>query len=233
MTTYTDVDAPQKSISARPLGSSWRHRRLVIGGHVVFDPVALARPSMSTTEISLLTSLFRRAEYALEFGAGGSTTLGIKLGLSRLISVEADAAWIARIRADDAAARAEEDRRLTLVHADIGPIAALGGPKARGPREKWPNYARAPWQHVNADRLDLVVVDGRFRVACIMETALRVSHRSVIAIHDFWNRPEYHAVLEFIDEIDRCETLGVFRVKAGADRAGVQALLAQGLHWPK
>jgi hypothetical protein len=233
MTIYTDHDTIFGRAALPRRGSSLRHRRFVVGGYVIFDPVALARPSMRPREIDLLSALLRRAERVLEFGAGGSTTLAVKLGVSRLVSVESDASWIARIKDDDAAARAHEDGRLTLLHADIGPIGALGGPDSKGAREKWPNYARAPWGHVGAEDLDLVLIDGRFRIACILETALRANRRSLIAIHDFWNRPEYHVVLPFLDEVERCETLGVFRIKAGMDHAAARTLLAEALNWPR
>jgi hypothetical protein len=204
----------------------------MIAGYVAFDPIALARPSMRPREIALLTSLLVRAHHVLEFGAGGSTTLSLKLGVSCLTSVESDAAWIERIRADEAASRAEADGRLTLLHADIGPIGVFGGPSKSSNRENWLNYARTPWRHVEPEHLDLVVVDGRFRVACIMETLLRVDRRTILTIHDFWNRAAYHAVLPFLDEIDRCETLGVFRPKAGLDVSAARALLDMAVTWP-
>jgi hypothetical protein len=218
----------------QPMGSSLRHRRLVLGGYVVFDPVALARPSMRPREIELLTGLFCHAHCAVEFGAGGSTTLGVKLGLSRLISVESDGEWIARTRVDESAARAQADGRLTLLHADIGPIGVFGGPAQDAPqREGWANYPSAPWSHVDTPRLDLVLIDGRFRVACILETLLKVDRRPLIAIHDFWDRPEYHGVLPFLDEVESCQTLGVFRAKAGVDRGAIHALHARAVLWPR
>lgn len=232
MSISVEIESGVGDRRARIMGSSLRHRRLVLGGYVVFDPVALARPSMRPMEIELLTFLFRHADHALEFGAGGSTTLGVKLGLSRLTSVESDAEWVTRIRADESAARAQTDGRLTLLHADIGPIGKLGGPAGQN-TERWANYHAAPWSHVDLSRLDIVLIDGRFRVACIAETLLRVDRGPRIAIHDFWNRPEYHVVLPFLDEVESCETLGVFRAKAGLDRAALQALLARAVVWPR
>ncbi len=231
MTVYTDVDARTRVVPAI-MGSSLRHRRLVIAGYVAFDPIALARPSMRPREIALLTSLLRRTKYMVEFGAGGSTTLSLKLGVSHLVSVESDEEWISRLLADDAAARAHEDGRLKLLRADIGPIGFLGGPGKGSEREKWPNYSRTPWAHLDSHALDLILIDGRFRVACILDSLLRIDRRTVLAVHDFWNRPAYHAVLPFLDEIDRCESLGVFRVKRELDRAAAEALLNEAAYWP-
>lgn len=232
MTVYTEV-ATYRPARPNLMGSSFRHRRLVLAGHVVFDPIALARPAMRPLEIALLTSLLRRTGRMVEFGAGGSTTLSLKLGVSHLVSVESDAAWIERLQADDAASRAQEQGRLTLLRADIGPIGFMGGPGKGSNRDRWPDYSRMPWGHADASQLDLVLVDGRFRVACILETVLRVERHTIIAVHDFWNRPAYHAVLPFLDVIDRCESLGVFRVKPDLDRPAAAALLEQAAYWPK
>lgn len=187
---------------------------------------------MRPLEISLLTSLLKRADHVLEFGAGGSTTLALKLGVKHLDSVESDAAWIARIQADEAAARALDNRRLRMHHADIGPIGMFGGPGKASLQRQWPNYFSKPWQHIDSRTLDIVLIDGRFRVACILESILRTERRTVLAIHDFWNRPAYHQVLPFLDELDRCETLGVFRVKPDLDRSAAQELLDQAVSWP-
>lgn len=143
---------------------------------------------------------------------------------------------IARTKADDAAARAQAIGRLTLLHADIGPIGALGGPASETTKcrqESWANYSSAPWSHVDLNRLDLVLIDGRFRVACILETLLRVDRRPLIAVHDFWYRAEYHVVLAFLDEVEACQTLGVFRAKAALDRSAMRELLARAVLWPK
>ncbi len=221
-------------IQDRPkiMGSSLRRRRLVIAGYVLFDPIALARPSMRPLEIALLTSLLRRASCVVEFGAGGSTTLALKLGVKKLISVESDPVWIERILADDSAARAQEEHRLHLIHADIGAIGMFGGPQDGSDTQSWSVYPTAPWSHLEAHQPDLVVIDGRFRVACIMETILRTSDGAhpLIAIHDFWDRPAYHSVLPFLQEITRCETLGVFRVKRDFDHNAARLLLAQAQH---
>jgi len=61
---------------------------------------------------------------------------------------------------------------------------------------------------------------------------MRVERNTLIAVHDFWNRPAYHAVLPFLNEIDRCETLGVFRTKPDMDREAANALLALAVGWP-
>ncbi len=219
------VERPVQAVKTitQPLGSSWRYRRLVLAGNVMLDPVSLAKPAMRPRETALLTSLLRQSDRVLEFGAGGSTALAIKMGVGKVTSVESDADWIGRLKLDDALGRALEEERLELLHADVGPVGALGRPSEK--QESWPNYARRPWPHVGDGKLDVVFIDGRFRVACILETALRVSTATIIAVHDFWNRPGYHVVLPFLDQIGACESLGLFRVRGDLDVEAVERLL--------
>jgi hypothetical protein len=148
MTAYADLERARPS-ERRIRGTSFRHRRLVLANYVVFDPVELARPAMRPAETALLASLLKRAHHSLEFGAGGSTTLALKLGVGRIVSVESDASWIERIHGDNAASRAIEDGRLMLLHADIGPTGRLGGPGKDAPRQRWPAYSQIPWSHVD------------------------------------------------------------------------------------
>jgi hypothetical protein len=203
-----------------------RLRRLALGGVVLFDPVAQARPAMSAGEAALLAQVLTRAHRYLEFGAGGSTVFALRAGVSSLVSVESDVAWIARLHAEPLAAEAILEKRLLLLHADIGETGDLGRPATAASRARWPAYAGAPWPHVHAERLDAVLIDGRFRVACILETAMRCQPATQIAVHDFWNRPEYHAVLDFLVPVARQGTLGVFTAKPAMDREAAAALLA-------
>lgn len=214
------------------LKSSWRHRRLVLGGHVLADPVALARPAMKPKELALLTAILARSEHMLEFGAGGSTTLALKLGVSNVVAVESDPAWIDRLKADEAAARAMRDGRLTVVHADIGPTVALGRPAEESSREKWPTYATAPWALVDLDGLDVVLIDGRFRLACIMQTVMRVSPETLIVIHDFWNRPAYHPALAYLDTVAQVDSLGVFTRKPDYNLTLAELVYARAAYEP-
>ena len=46
-------------------------------------------------------------------------------------------------------------------------------------------------------------------------------------IRDFFNRLQYRIVLEFLDTIEACETLGVLKPKKRLNKANLQTLLEQ------
>ncbi|HAR60700.1 MAG TPA: hypothetical protein DCS18_10960, partial [Alcanivorax sp.] len=116
------------------------------------------------------------------------------------------------------------------VHAeDIGPTKEWGFPVSDAARHRFPAYGEAIHRHDQA--FDLILVDGRFRVACVLNAirhTLNVADQpgeTRLFIHDFWNRPHYHAVLEFLVEEESAETAGVFRIAEDIDPQRIAAVL--------
>jgi len=177
-------------------------------------------PAMTPEEIRCYWSCLERAERVVEYGAGGSTLMATRAGV-HVYTVESDGAWIARLRRHEIVVKAEQSGRLTLTHVDIGPVKSLGWPADESRRENWPLYAAAPWDAKQTP--DLVLIDGRFRVACILQTVLHAPRDCLVFAHDFWNRPRYHVVLPFLQWQQRVGSVGVFRIR---DRTkGIEGLL--------
>jgi hypothetical protein len=71
---------------------------------------------------------------------------------------------------------------------------------------------------------DLVLIDGRFRVACAL-TVLLNSDKPYVIIHDFNNRSQYHCILIFYDVIESVDTLVVLKKKEVYDKDLAKSLL--------
>ena len=128
--------------------------------------------------------MLEHAETVVEYGAGGTTLLAVKSRVKRIISIEADPKWLSRLRRNWRIRLAEIPGRLELRYVNIGPVAKQWSiPEDESGRHLWPAYALAPWRP--ATSADLVLVDGRFRVACIAQTVLN-SPCATIVVHDFW-----------------------------------------------
>jgi hypothetical protein len=63
---------------------------------------------------------------------------------------------------------------------------------------------------------DLVLVDGRFRVACALQIVLS-NYTGVVLLHDA-QRPEYQPLFKFFNTIERVDNLVAFRVRSTADK---------------
>jgi hypothetical protein len=182
-------------------------------------------PAMTDAEIGVLRECFSKAVSLVEFGSGGSTLLAANSpSLRRIWSVESDPAWIARLREDAGIVAAERAGRLSLQAVDIGPVRDYGYPLDRARCAAWPRYYEAVFDDPAACEADLVLVDGRFRVACALEALARCRPHAVLLFHDFWNRTPYHPVLAFTDWLGSCDSLAILRRKPSFDRAGFETV---------
>jgi tetratricopeptide (TPR) repeat protein len=173
------------------------------------DPI---QPAMTASERKLYEKYLQSAPSILEFGAGGSTVLAGKLGVKNIVSVESDASWLERI------SYREELKNVQYLpfYVDIGVTGEWGYPTELTSAPRWPNYYNSVWAKIDQSP-NLVLVDGRFRVACVLSTLLHLDSQSVIVIHDFWDRPFYHVVLPYLVCIDRVDNIGVFRSRDDID----------------
>lgn len=175
---------------------------------------------MTDAEIACCRRSFASARSLVEYGSGGTTLLAVEAGLRRIVSVESDRRWIKRLRREAASIRrAERIGRLAFRFVDLGPVAAYGYPAGERARERWPDYPAAPWRTGWVDRLlrrpppDLVLIDGRFRVACAVETAARAAPGTRVLVHDYRDRPHYAPIGDILDLVELIDTLAVFVVR--------------------
>jgi hypothetical protein len=71
---------------------------------------------------------------------------------------------------------------------------------------------------------DLVLIDGRFRVACAALICLFPKQVKRICFDDFTTRPQYHVILPFIDVLETVDSMIVCQPKVGLDRGALQVL---------
>ncbi len=80
-------------------------------------------------------------------------------------------------------------------------------------------YSSKVFEEVDSHNIDCVLIDGRFRVACALQTILNINNPdAIILFHDIWNRKGYHIVLKYLVEIERVESTGVFKIYHNTDR---------------
>lgn len=189
-------------------------------------------PRMNPREIALLQNIAGRSRYVTEFGIGGSTSLFLRSGAETLVSVESDAAWIEMMGTEPDVRAALEMQRLHIQHVDLGPVRAWGFPATRDKFHLWGTYPRAPW--TIWDRIgqipDLILVDGRFRVACCARTVEFLVQRAApmdikILVHDMVpKRVGYRRLFDFLEPICSSESLFLFQRKPDVSILNIQAI---------
>lgn len=187
-------------------------------------------PLMSRAERYLFYQLIGKATNYEEFGSGGSTVVALKRdNIKRIHTVESAKDWITMLSKRKDVSGAISNGRMKFVHADIGPTASFGNPKNDSHKTQWPAYSGSASE--DASRFDLVFVDGRFCVACILKALQRVPpeerRKVTFAMHDYTNRQWYHVVEEFLNPVERSGTLQVFQAKPGTSEAALQKRIAE------
>lgn len=155
------------------------------------------RPIMELEGQQRLEELLKKSEVFLEYGAGGSTVLAASLGVKDIYSVESDQAFLNAVEAK--ITTIFPNKKIQAHFVDIGHTKEFGYPIDPQSANRWPNYCVAPWQTLikNNRSPDLILIDGRFRVACFLLSALSASSGTIILFDDYFDRPHYHVVEKY------------------------------------
>ena len=147
-----------------------------------------------------------RSQSYLEFGAGGSTRLSGRLGIPT-VSVESDRFFARAVRNGLA-----PQHNVTLLDAPIGLTTAFSVPVPARPTQarvnKWRPYIDLPFaelRRIARPFPDFVMVDGRFRRACALATALHAHQANAttdLLFDDYYSagREHYHQIETLLGE---------------------------------
>ncbi|CAP43358.1 O-linked N-acetylglucosamine transferase family protein [Bordetella petrii] len=183
-------------------------------------------PHMEPEGRALLMERLESARVFLEYGSGGSSVLASRTGIRRIYSVDSDQAFLQavsnKIRASGAG-----DNKYTPLYADIGPTGSWGHPQSNEKAVLWPRYVGLPWNVMldQQEAPDLILIDGRFRVASFLISALLAPAGCVILFDDYFDRPAYHVVEKFLKPRRVAGRMAEFVVEAKRAEGLVPALL--------
>jgi hypothetical protein len=179
---------------------------------------------MTPAERAAYSSLLKGAPLVVEFGCGGSTLLACQAGVPRIVSIESDKAWLANIQ--DALVFAPFLDRLCLLHGNVGETKHWGYPVEPVTRAQAANYHTAFWSFLDPVKPQAVVlVDGRFRVACALRSLMSTAPGSFVCFHDYAPRLYYHMLEEIFDPVQRVDDMAVFQTPVELDRDHAVRLL--------
>ncbi len=181
----------------------------------VHRSTALDAPRMSEAELGLFKTSLATATRYFEFGVGGSTLMARdqaseRRGPEMIVGVDTDPRWIERI-----STAAKHMESVTLLHIDIGPVGRWGYPINRQLDPRWPDFPRAISRVPNCRLFDLVLIDARFRMACLLEALLSCPPDVRVLFHDFGKRREYAEALRWAVVLDQIGSLALLARRPG------------------
>lgn len=171
-----------------------------------FDPPT--RPHLDEETADWFERQLRKTQLYLEFGSGGSTVLANNLCVPS-ISVESDRFYARAVR------RGLADPEIASIRVPRMGITAEWGMPLFFRRSKGPRYVAAGFEALGDRFPDLVLIDGRYRIACALESARRAHLSGVAAFllfDDYEGRPFYRAVQDYLGEPERIGRAALFSV---------------------
>jgi hypothetical protein len=170
------------------------------------------RPWVDDATAEWLTCQLENTKLFVEFGSGGSTVLANDLEVPT-ISVESDRFYAAAVR------RALKSPHICqILTPRMGITGEWGMPfffrSAKGFR-----YASAPFRHLGGRFPDLILIDGRYRVACALESARQAAEACVTAtllLDDYSERPHYHELENYLGIPERIGAAAKFIIGRAA-----------------
>jgi hypothetical protein len=152
-------------------------------------------PLLEPQGLALFHECLAQSQVYLEYGCGGSTVQAAAAGTRSIFSVDTDLSWLEQgvqvLRGMRSSA--------VLIHCNLGPVLEWGFPAGTQNIKEFHTYAALPWAAAQSARQvpDLVLVDGRFRVASLLYSLACAQAGTTILFDDYADRPHYHAVEQF------------------------------------
>jgi hypothetical protein len=138
-----------------------------------------------------------------EYGVGESTIWAGRFTQIPIVAVDTSLAWIHYV-SEGVGERPEMD----LSHVDLGPLTSFGRPTYYSRRDCFDEYRYSIWDTTLSP--DVVLVDGRFRVARLMASLRHANVGAAVIFDDYLDREIYHVVEEVIRPTDTCGDQALF-----------------------
>lgn len=169
------------------------------------------KPFMSTAETTTLVKVLcmKKIKTVLEFGTGGSTLVAALCNVETLYSVDSSMEWLQDLAKSNVWSTSRT--KWFRLWADIGPLRDFGHPI----QEDHPGFDTysSVIEAIPSENIDVVFVDGRFRVACALRSFRFMGPDSVLVFHDY-EREQYHVIEEFYEQTLLIDRIAIFRRKS-------------------
>ena len=155
------------------------------------------KPIMSIKETKAFCYFMKPENIYFEFGSGGSTNIASYYKL-KTFSVESDVKWHKKLK--------DEYINATYITIDLKANQA-GFPGKTTTIEDWKKYIQSYKEEYNAD---VILIDGRFRVACGLDIFNKIRNDTIVLVHDYSLREEYHILENYYLKIAVWDSLAAF-----------------------
>jgi hypothetical protein len=158
----------------------------------------------------LFKSYLQDCDFYFEYGVGASTSWVLDNSNANIIAVDTNKEWIDYVNINVYSSRAK------LIWINLGELTNWGRPNSYKYKDSFIDYVSGVWKFEK--KADVVLIDGRFRVACFFYSLLHSKTGSIIIFDDYFNRPFYHVIEEVVSLHKKCGRQAVFKVPRVFDK---------------
>lgn len=155
-------------------------------------------PLLSINDKLMFYKYLDNSKVYLEYGSGGSTYQASIRNI-HIYSIESDKNWHDKLKKNI------DNNKINYIHIEMDTQPhnwGYPGPNSTKLQQiKYSDYIRKLSKE-ERENIDLVFIDGRFRVSCCLKCFDVIKNDCVIAFDDFLNRQHYHIVLDYYEIVD-------------------------------
>lgn len=154
-------------------------------------------PIMTQKELKAFCYFMKPGNIYFEFGAGGSTNIASHYKI-KTYSVESDIKWHNKLK--------KNNIKANYLTVDLN-SKKYGYPGKGINIDIWKKYIQAYKREYMAN---IILIDGRFRVACALDIFPKIKKDTIVLIHDYTIRTKYHIIENYYIKIKTWDTLAAF-----------------------
>ena len=161
------------------------------------EPYLKFDPKMNYIAIQAFCLFMNPKNIYFEFGSGGSTNIAFFYNLT-IYSVESDSSLHENLK--------NNGIKANYITIDLKTYNNSGYPGNETTVEDWKKYIQAYKPEYNAD---IILIDGRFRVACALDIFPKIRSDTIVLMHDY-RRKNYHIIENYYIKIQNWSNLASF-----------------------
>lgn len=153
-------------------------------------------------DLNMFYKYLKNSNYYFEYGSGGSTyQSSIHNNIKKIYSVESCLEYHLKLKE-----LCENKDKISFIYNEMDVTPNTWGHSGiNATDEQKINYSNhiRKLSKLEQEQIDLILIDGRFRVSCCLKCFDIINENTHILFDDFMNRPEYHIVLKYFDIIEK------------------------------
>ena len=157
-------------------------------------------PHLSKNDKQMFYKYLDKSKIYFEYGSGGSTyQASLRNNIIKIYSVESDKEWLNILQQ-----RITSNNVIYFFNEMNVEPNTWGYPGSNSTQIQHINYSNniRKLTFEEQQRIDLILIDGRFRVACCLKCFEIINTDCFIAFDDFLDRPQYNVVLDYYDIVE-------------------------------